>query len=64
VTHALEFLHDRLNPARPNEQNTIRQPAGQILCQLFPRQQLLGQNGIFGVHQADMPVQLYGDSCH
>jgi len=34
VTHAPEFFQDSLDSSRPDQENAIRQPAGDFLTQL------------------------------
>jgi hypothetical protein len=63
VAHVLQLLHHGLDPPRSNKQNAVGQPADQVLRELLPGQQLLGQDGVFGLHEADPAVQLNGDTC-
>jgi hypothetical protein len=56
MSHALQFIENSINSAGPDEQDAVRQPAGDLQGQLFPRQQFLGQDGVLGQDQADATV--------
>ena len=49
MSERLQFLDDRIHPARTDEQDPLRQPADDFLGELFPRQQLFREDDIFGL---------------
>jgi hypothetical protein len=49
MSHTLQFLDDRINAARTDEQYGIGQPADNVLVQLLVGKELLGQESVFGL---------------
>jgi hypothetical protein len=62
VPHFLQFLNHRLDTAGTDEQNAIGQSANNVLSQFLASQQLLGQDGVLSLHQANAAMQLHRDA--
>src|SRR5689334_16321901 len=58
LSHALQFLNHRLDAPRAQEQRAVAQPADDVLTQLAPREDLLGERRVLGEDQADAAVNL------
>jgi hypothetical protein len=61
MPEALQFLHDRICPAGPNEQDSVRQSSDQVGLKLFVGQQLLSENRVLRLNQADASMELGRD---
>ena len=58
---AKRLMDHGFHPPRADEQHAVGQPADDVLSQLLAGEQLLGQHGVFRLHEADAAVQLHRD---
>jgi hypothetical protein len=56
MAHSLEFLHNGFHPARADQEYPIREPAGNVLGQLFAGQQFFREHCVLSLHEAHPPV--------
>jgi hypothetical protein len=62
VSHFLQFLDDGVYAAGADKENAIGEAADDFLGKLLARQQFLGQDGVFGLDEANAAVELYGNA--
>lgn len=62
VAHLLQLVQHHLQVPRPHQQGPLAQPADHLIAQPLAGEQLLGQHGVFGQHQAHLAVQLGGQA--
>jgi hypothetical protein len=62
VSHLLEFLEDRLDPAGADQQDAVGQSADDVVGELLAGEEFLRQEGVLGLDEAHPAVQLHRDA--